>query len=110
MFWMSPSALSRSRIVANFTVQSKGCQCPLDPASRHSSSFRPTPFIIRDSQGGPLSTASWSRVLIVFALAIPALAQRDPVLKQIAEPHPYYFREMYLPQLTSGPSAAAWSP
>jgi len=38
------------------------------------------------------------------------LAQREPVLKQIDLPHPYYFREMYLPQLTTGPSAAAWSP
>ena len=32
------------------------------------------------------------------------------MLTQIDLPHPYYFREMYLPQLTSGPSAAAWSP
>jgi len=32
------------------------------------------------------------------------------VLKQIDLPHPYYYREMYLPQLTTGPSAAAWSP
>ncbi|HTK41834.1 MAG TPA: CehA/McbA family metallohydrolase [Gemmatimonadales bacterium] len=39
-----------------------------------------------------------------------AQAQREPVLKQINEPHSYYFREMYLPQLTSGPSGAAWSP
>jgi TolB protein len=39
-----------------------------------------------------------------------ALAERLPVLKQIDEPHPYYYREMYLPQVTSGPSAAAWSP
>jgi TolB protein len=38
------------------------------------------------------------------------LAQREPVLKQIDVPHPYYFREMYLPQLTTGPSAVAWSP
>jgi Tol biopolymer transport system component len=37
-------------------------------------------------------------------------AQRLPVLKQIDLPHPYYYREMYLPQLTSGPSAVAWSP
>ncbi len=36
-------------------------------------------------------------------------AQREPVLKQIDEPHPYYFREMYLPQLTTGPSAVAWA-
>lgn len=37
-------------------------------------------------------------------------AQRQPVLRQIREPHSYYFREMYLAQLTSGPSAATWSP
>lgn len=37
-------------------------------------------------------------------------AQRQPVLPQIALPHPYYYREMYLPQLTSGPSSVAWSP
>ena len=47
--------------------------------------------------------------LTMFAV-VPALAQRDPVLKQIDLPHPYYFREMYLPQLTTGPSAAAWMP
>ncbi len=39
-----------------------------------------------------------------------ARAERLPVLKQIDLPHPYYFREMYLPQLTSGPSSLAWSP
>ena len=39
-----------------------------------------------------------------------ASAQRKPVLPQIDLPHPYYFREMYLPQLTSGPSNVAWSP
>src|SRR4051812_33456451 len=45
-----------------------------------------------------------------IAVATPALAQREPVLKQIKVPHPYYFREMYLPQVTSGPGSAAWSP
>jgi WD40 repeat protein len=39
-----------------------------------------------------------------------ALAQREPVLKQIKLPHNYYYREMYLPQVTSGPSSATWSP
>lgn len=37
-------------------------------------------------------------------------AAREPVLKQIDVPHDYYFREMYLPQLTTGPSSLAWSP
>ena len=46
----------------------------------------------------------------VFGLALPALADREGVLKQIRVPHSYYYREMYLPQVTSGPSAAAWSP
>jgi len=50
-------------------------------------------------------------VLGVLPLAcLPAAAQRDPVLKQIDLPHRYYYREMYLPQLTTGPSAAAWLP
>ena len=39
-----------------------------------------------------------------------AWAQREPVLKQIKLPHNYYYREMYLPQVTSGPSATTWSP
>jgi Tol biopolymer transport system component len=42
--------------------------------------------------------------------AIPAHAQRQPVLSQIDEPHPYYYRELYLPQLTSGPSSLTWGP
>jgi hypothetical protein len=37
------------------------------------------------------------------------LAQRQPVLGQINLPHPYYYREMYLPQLTEGPSSLCWS-
>jgi hypothetical protein len=35
---------------------------------------------------------------------------RVPVLRQIDLPHNYYYRELYLPQLTSGPSSAAWTP
>ena len=38
------------------------------------------------------------------------LAERKPVLAQIQLPHNYYYREMYLPQLTSGPSALTFSP
>jgi TolB protein len=52
-------------------------------------------------------------LLFLAALAVavlPAYAKRKPVLPQIDLPHPYYFREMYLPQLTSGPSSVTWSP
>jgi TolB protein len=52
------------------------------------------------------------RTVLVAGLSLSALshAERLPVLQQIDLPHPYYFREMYLPQLTSGPSSLAWSP
>ncbi len=46
----------------------------------------------------------------VVTFITPGAAQRRPVLPQIDLPHPYYYREMYLPQLTSGPSSVAWSP
>jgi len=48
--------------------------------------------------------------LLVTGIALPASAQRRPVLPQIDEPHPYYYRELYLPQLTSGPSSLTWGP
>jgi TolB protein len=51
-------------------------------------------------------------VALVLAGVVPSrlMAQRLPVLRQVRLPHPYYFRELYLPQLTSGPSAVTWSP
>src|SRR5947209_16166390 len=59
-----------------------------------------------DRCGALILVAAWS------AAAAPAMvqAQREPVLKQVAVPHPYYWREMYVPQVTSGPSAVSWSP
>jgi len=48
---------------------------------------------------------------MTLALALLVLqAGREPVLKQVALPHAYYWREMYVPQATSGPSSATWSP
>ena len=48
--------------------------------------------------------------VVLMGMALPAGAQRRPVLPQIDEPHPYYYRELYLPQLTSGPSSLTWGP
>ena len=52
---------------------------------------------------------------MIFAAAVALAlvqgnAQREPVLKQVGLPHGYYWREMYVPQVTSGPSSATWSP
>jgi Tol biopolymer transport system component len=50
-------------------------------------------------------------LLVVALLFTPsAVAQRAQVLEQIDLPHAYYLREMYVPQLTTGPSSVAWSP
>ena len=54
-------------------------------------------------------TKRFAFVLCLVGTALLA-QQRQPVLQQIQAPHPYYYREMYLPQLTTGPSAAAWLP
>lgn len=48
--------------------------------------------------------------VVMATLPLAAQVSREPVLKQIALPHNYYFRELYLPQLTSGPASVAWSP
>lgn len=50
-----------------------------------------------------------STLSVGFAFT-PLQAQREPVLKQIKVPHNYYYREMYLPQATSGPGWVTWSP
>jgi TolB protein len=56
------------------------------------------------------ATTRVSLLLTIVAASVPILCQREPVLKQIDTPHPYYYREMYLPQLTTGPGAVAWLP
>ncbi len=49
-------------------------------------------------------------ILLLLLAVLPIAAQREAVLEQIDLPHRYYYREMYLPQLTTGPNAAAWTP
>src|ERR1035441_11028113 len=67
--------------------------------------------IPRTPDGG--NVLNWRPLPNLFFVVISGcslFAQRELVLKQINEPHSYYYREMYLPQLTTGPSAVAWSP
>ncbi len=58
----------------------------------------------------PIKMFSCTFLLAGLVAGSLAYAERAPVLRQIDLPHSYYFREMYLPQLTSGPSSLAWSP
>lgn len=57
-----------------------------------------------------LPTRKLFLVFLSILSALPVMAQRRPVLPQIDEPHPYYYRELFLPQLTSGPSSLCWTP
>ena len=50
------------------------------------------------------------RLALLRCAAGAAQAAREPVLKQIDLPHNYYWRELYLPQLTTGPSRPSFMP
>jgi len=49
-------------------------------------------------------------ILLYVLTAATLYAQRIPILNQIDLPHNYYYHELYLPQLTSGPSSVTWMP
>ncbi len=63
-----------------------------------------------------MTRTSASSLALAWLLVAPAAgsvanaAGREPVLKQVALPHSYYWRELYLPQLTTGPSSVAFTP
>jgi len=56
-----------------------------------------------------MANGLWVAIAAMLVSA-PTWGQRRAVLGQIDEPHPYYYRELYLPQLTSGPSSLCWGP
>jgi len=47
---------------------------------------------------------------VLIGVAGAAQAEREPVLKQVDLPHSYYWRELYLPELTTGPSSVSFAP
>jgi hypothetical protein len=47
---------------------------------------------------------------VLIGVAGAAQATREPVLKQVDLPHSYYWRELYLPELTTGPSSVSFTP
>lgn len=60
-----------------------------------------------------MNLRSLAMAITFAALAVATLpasaASRDPVFKHASVPHSYYWREMYAPQLTSGPSGLSWA-
>ena len=58
----------------------------------------------------PLLLPAALALALAFAGGGAGAAGREPVLKQVDLPHSYYWRELYLPQLTTGPSAASFLP
>src|SRR5213594_2728706 len=64
---------------------------------------------------GRTGRLGWPLVIVLLGPATGAVAKqhsavREIVLKQIQLPHHYYYREMFLPQATSGLGSVAWSP
>ncbi len=49
-------------------------------------------------------------IATLLASVVAAASGREAVLKQVDLPHNYYWRELYLPQLTTGPSSVAFLP
>jgi TolB protein len=51
-------------------------------------------------------------LLIAALLGLTGVAEagREPVLTQVDLPHSYYWRELYIPQLTTGPSSVSFTP
>lgn len=78
-----------------------------------SNAERPTPHAKRLTRSrcvGRVALGVWGLALLSLC-GLPAQAQRRvPVLEQVKVPHSYYWREMYVPQVTTGPSAVTWSP
>ena len=48
--------------------------------------------------------------IAALSVAGAVRAQREPVLPQVELPHSYYWRELYLPQLTTGPASLSFTP
>lgn len=57
-----------------------------------------------------LVTFALTAVVLILGVGTTAHAGREPVLAQVDLPHDYYWRGLYLPQLTSGPSSADFMP
>ncbi len=51
----------------------------------------------------------FAALAVLIAPAVVHAGEREPVMKQVKVPHNYYWREMYVPHLTSTPSSLDWT-
>ena len=60
----------------------------------------------------PARSKKLATILLTALGLLPGVtgAAREPVLSQVKHPHNYYWRELYIPQLTTGPSSVAFMP
>ncbi len=60
----------------------------------------------------PLDHKTFATILLTALAFLPGVAgaAREPVLSQVKLPHNYYWRELYIPQLTTGPLSVAFMP
>ncbi len=101
---------NRALSVTTFRSRSKSCH---PETNRPGSQTKDSRVAEKDLNASRISAAAARFVFLlvsVLSVAYEVSAQRGPVLPQIDLPHPYYYRELYLPQLTSGPSSVAWAP
>jgi len=68
------------------------------------------PRITKPNPGDSVSRRLRFISLLLGVVPSGLLCAQPPVVPAIDLPHSYYYREMYLPQLTSGPSSLAWAP
>ena len=116
--FMPPLMITQADVDEAITIRDRepgGSAEQDDARNRHRQTGRALP---RNSSAAAMHTghvrrASWRACLAAGAITTAvdvAHAAREPVLKQIGLPHYYYYREMFLPQLTGGPSSVDFSP
>jgi TolB protein len=63
---------------------------------------------VRQRSRGSAPLSPWELAAVLFGWLLCVAARAATPL--IDAPHSYYYRELYLPQLTAGPSSLAWAP
>jgi Tol biopolymer transport system component len=68
------------------------------------------PYISSGRDNRTLCSRRSGAIVLGLLIALSDAPQSSAAPARVDLPHAYYYREMFLPQLTSGPSGVAWSP